>query len=68
MEQQWEQWLQRWLQRLQAEAMDAEEVAQTMREASPKYVPRNWMLLEARGPTRVCHVHRHYHDYSIEYV
>ncbi|CAJ1327371.1 unnamed protein product [Effrenium voratum] len=47
LEQQWEQWLQRWLQRLQAEAMDAEEVAQTMREASPKYVPRNWMLMEA---------------------
>ncbi|CAJ1462274.1 unnamed protein product [Effrenium voratum] len=47
MEQQWERWLQRWLQRLQAEAMDAEEVAQTMREASPKYVPRNWMLMEA---------------------
>ena len=36
--------------------MDAEEVAQTMREASPKYVPRNWMLMEARGSTHVCAV------------
>ncbi|CAK9107751.1 unnamed protein product [Durusdinium trenchii] len=42
----WSRWLLRWLTRLQGEG-DCEEVAQQMRRVNPKYVPRNWMLMEA---------------------
>lgn len=43
----WATWLRRWLAALQAEAQDPAQVARNMRLANPKYVPREWMLVEA---------------------
>ena len=43
----WSQWLWQYLTRLRGEGGDPDEVAENMRGANPKYVPRNWMLLEA---------------------
>ena len=51
LEERWAGWLQRWLAQIQAEgaatAQGREAVAARMRQASPKYVPREWMLAEA---------------------
>eukprot|EP01065_Artemidia_motanka_P015160 TRINITY_DN19029_c0_g1_i1.p1 TRINITY_DN19029_c0_g1~~TRINITY_DN19029_c0_g1_i1.p1 ORF type:complete len:602 (+),score=157.32 TRINITY_DN19029_c0_g1_i1:52-1806(+) len=41
---QWEDWLQRWRARVGA---DGAAAAALMRRTSPKYVPREWMLVEA---------------------
>ncbi|CAE7673730.1 hypothetical protein AK812_SmicGene42008 [Symbiodinium microadriaticum] len=47
LERAWSQWLWEWLTRLREEGDDADEVADRMRQVSPKYVPRNWMLMDA---------------------
>ena len=47
LERAWSQWLWEWLTRLREEGDDPDEVASRMRQVSPKYVPRNWMLMEA---------------------
>ena len=47
----WRAWLARWAARLADEAAGSAakpgDAAATMRRASPKYVPREWMLVEA---------------------
>lgn len=43
----WKEWLQHFQARISKEARDPEERAREMRLASPKYVPRNWILFEA---------------------
>lgn len=43
----WEQWLAKWLGQLKVAGLPGEEVAKSMRQTSPKYVPREWMLVEA---------------------
>eukprot|EP00929_Paragymnodinium_shiwhaense_P061704 TRINITY_DN30843_c0_g1_i1.p1 TRINITY_DN30843_c0_g1~~TRINITY_DN30843_c0_g1_i1.p1 ORF type:complete len:694 (-),score=107.48 TRINITY_DN30843_c0_g1_i1:163-2244(-) len=50
----WLQWLNRWLALLRAGAADATTASditpgQLMRQTSPKYVPREWMLVNAYG-------------------
>jgi len=42
----WAQWLKLWLKRIEADG-NAQEAAALMRRTSPKYVPREWMLVEA---------------------
>lgn len=46
LERHWSQWLYAWLTRLRGEGAP-EAAAECMRSVNPKYVPRNWMLLEA---------------------
>lgn len=48
----WTTWLQRWLDQLQGSVgaaghLDAIAIGDAMRAASPKYVPREWMLVDA---------------------
>lgn len=43
----WAKLLKRWLSHLQAQGVGTEEAAALMRRTSPKYVPREWMLVEA---------------------
>lgn len=43
----WMSWLERWLARLAREGQKGEEVAAAMRRVSPKFIPREWMLVEA---------------------
>eukprot|EP00667_Euglena_gracilis_P002549 EG_transcript_2554 len=44
----WGEWLVEWLQRLQAQGLtDGAAVADGMRRVSPKYIPREWMLVQA---------------------
>jgi len=45
-EDQWAAWLKRWVSKIQAEGAP-QEAAALMRRTSPKYVPREWMLVEA---------------------
>jgi len=44
---QWDQWVGRWLALLDSSGTDRVEAARRIRECSPKYVPREWMLTEA---------------------
>lgn len=43
----WGKWLRRWLTRLKEEGRPPAEAAALMRQTSPKYIPREWMLVEA---------------------
>lgn len=43
----WASWLERWIARLAREGVKGEDVAAAMRRVSPKYIPREWMLVEA---------------------
>lgn len=43
----WLQWLKRWVAMVTQEGSKREAAASVMRAASPKYVPREWMLKEA---------------------
>lgn len=43
----WVKWLDTWKAQLQADGNDSADVAAAMRKTSPKYVPREWMLVEA---------------------
>jgi len=43
----WVKWLGSWLARLKEEGVPGEEVSAAMKLASPKYVPREWMLVAA---------------------
>uniref|UniRef100_A0A7S1RCM1 Selenoprotein O n=1 Tax=Alexandrium catenella TaxID=2925 RepID=A0A7S1RCM1_ALECA len=45
-EDKWSAWLKRWVQQVQAEGAP-QEAAALMRRSSPKYVPREWILVEA---------------------
>mmetsp|Transcript_140584 Transcript_140584/g.244738 ORF Transcript_140584/g.244738 Transcript_140584/m.244738 type:complete len:609 (+) Transcript_140584:280-2106(+) len=46
--QSWVQWLQDWLEMLKTQGLtDGAAVAEGMRNTSPKYVPREWMLVQA---------------------
>jgi len=55
---QWCKWIRDWLQKLQADGSSGTEQAALMRATSPKYVPREWMLVEA-------YEEAHREDYSI---
>lgn len=44
---QWLAWLQQWLQQLAAEGQSSSDVVAAMRRASPRYIPRETMLVEA---------------------
>mmetsp|Transcript_122173 Transcript_122173/g.304949 ORF Transcript_122173/g.304949 Transcript_122173/m.304949 type:complete len:246 (-) Transcript_122173:59-796(-) len=44
---QWCKWIRGWLQKLKADGSTEKEQADLMRATSPKYVPREWMLVEA---------------------
>lgn len=46
-EEAWVAWMQEWLAAIRTEDRPVATVASQMREASPKYVPREWMLVEA---------------------
>eukprot|EP00462_Mataza_sp_D1_P005804 CAMPEP_0175124308 /NCGR_PEP_ID=MMETSP0087-20121206/2710_1 /TAXON_ID=136419 /ORGANISM="Unknown Unknown, Strain D1" /LENGTH=611 /DNA_ID=CAMNT_0016406063 /DNA_START=161 /DNA_END=1996 /DNA_ORIENTATION=- len=50
-QQQWKDWLNKWLsivqQQTHGEAAALAQVAQSMRRTNPKYVPREWMLVQA---------------------
>lgn len=46
LKQKWTDWLQQWLNKLEADG-HAKEAASLIRQTSPKYVPREWMLVEA---------------------
>jgi uncharacterized protein YdiU (UPF0061 family) len=43
----WVDWLQQYADRLQREGQSGNAVADAMRKVSPKYVPREWMLVRA---------------------
>eukprot|EP00747_Dinoflagellata_sp_TGD_P007947 gnl/TRDRNA2_/TRDRNA2_117577_c2_seq1.p1 gnl/TRDRNA2_/TRDRNA2_117577_c2~~gnl/TRDRNA2_/TRDRNA2_117577_c2_seq1.p1 ORF type:complete len:265 (+),score=56.63 gnl/TRDRNA2_/TRDRNA2_117577_c2_seq1:55-795(+) len=43
----WTAWLAKWLGQLKADGLAGGEVASSMRLTSPKYVPREWILVEA---------------------
>ena len=43
----WRQWTDAWLAELDRAGIPREDAAARMRSASPKYVPREWMLVEA---------------------
>ena len=45
--QEWRGWMSKYAQRLAADGRDDAERRAEMRAASPKYVPREWMLSEA---------------------
>eukprot|EP00929_Paragymnodinium_shiwhaense_P054039 TRINITY_DN27086_c0_g1_i1.p1 TRINITY_DN27086_c0_g1~~TRINITY_DN27086_c0_g1_i1.p1 ORF type:complete len:657 (+),score=105.77 TRINITY_DN27086_c0_g1_i1:76-2046(+) len=51
-EQQWAAWLQDWLSALRAEGREAALISADMNLASPKYVPREWMLVAAYEATQ----------------
>eukprot|EP00927_Polykrikos_kofoidii_P030855 TRINITY_DN26547_c0_g1_i2.p1 TRINITY_DN26547_c0_g1~~TRINITY_DN26547_c0_g1_i2.p1 ORF type:complete len:609 (+),score=111.53 TRINITY_DN26547_c0_g1_i2:88-1914(+) len=46
-EESWVTWIWKWLAKVAVENRGAEAVAAGMRDVSPKYVPREWMLVEA---------------------
>merc|ERR1711924_577241 len=43
----WVRWVEGWLTSIRREGRDPSEVAQDMRRASPKYIPREALLVEA---------------------
>lgn len=43
----WEEWVHRWLDELLQEGRDPDAVSKEMKSLSPKYVPREWMLVQA---------------------
>ena len=43
----WAAWVRRWLAELRAEGREAAAAASAMRRVNPKFVPREWMLVEA---------------------
>ena len=47
METRWNAWLQKWHTALQQEARNPAEVSAAMKRTNPKYIPREWMLVEA---------------------
>lgn len=47
MEARWDVWLQNWHTALQQEARNPAEVSAAMKRVNPKYIPREWMLVEA---------------------
>eukprot|EP00933_Yihiella_yeosuensis_P063264 TRINITY_DN66383_c0_g1_i1.p1 TRINITY_DN66383_c0_g1~~TRINITY_DN66383_c0_g1_i1.p1 ORF type:complete len:620 (+),score=128.04 TRINITY_DN66383_c0_g1_i1:73-1860(+) len=46
LKEEWIQWLKQWLKKIEADGRP-QEAAKLMRQTSPKYVPREWMLVEA---------------------
>ena len=44
---QWKAWIGKWLAALRAAGVDAAAAAETMRTTNPKYILREWMLVEA---------------------
>ncbi|HQS59432.1 MAG: hypothetical protein B7Y56_15285 [Gallionellales bacterium 35-53-114] len=47
MEARWDVWLQNWHTALQQEARNPAELSAAMKRVNPKYIPREWMLVEA---------------------
>ena len=47
MDARWAAWLQKWHTALQQEGRNPAEVSAAMKRTNPKYVPREWMLVEA---------------------
>jgi len=47
MEARWDAWLQKWHTALQQEGRNPPEVSAAMKRTNPKYIPREWMLVEA---------------------
>ncbi|MFA6903790.1 MAG: protein adenylyltransferase SelO family protein [Gallionellaceae bacterium] len=47
METRWAAWLQKWHAALQQEARNPVEISAEMKQTNPKYIPREWMLVEA---------------------
>jgi uncharacterized protein YdiU (UPF0061 family) len=47
MEARWDAWLQKWHTALQQEGRNPAEVSSAMKRTNPKYIPREWMLVEA---------------------
>jgi uncharacterized protein YdiU (UPF0061 family) len=47
MDARWNAWLQKWHSALQQEAHSPAEVSAAMKRTNPKYIPREWMLVEA---------------------
>lgn len=47
LEARWTQWLQNWHAALKQEARDLTSVSVAMKKVNPKYIPREWMLVEA---------------------
>jgi len=47
MEGRWAAWVRRWLSALEAQGSEASAAAAAMRRVNPKFVPREWMLVEA---------------------
>jgi len=43
----WRQWVPLWLDALRAAGVSPQAAAETMRAANPKFVPREWLLVEA---------------------
>jgi len=48
----WIEWLQRWMALVDKQAGGREPAAMLIRQTSPKYVPREWMLKEAYVPAQ----------------
>ena len=46
-QQRWAEWIEAWVVELHEQRDDLAEAARGMRLASPKYIPREWMLVEA---------------------
>ena len=46
-ESRWAAWLQKWHTALQQEAHNPADVSAAMKQINPKYIPREWMLVEA---------------------
>ena len=47
METRWAAWLQKWHTALQQEGRNPADVSADMKQTNPKYIPREWMLVEA---------------------
>jgi uncharacterized protein YdiU (UPF0061 family) len=47
MDSRWTAWLQNWHTALQQEARNPADVSEAMKRINPKYIPREWMLVEA---------------------
>ncbi len=47
MEARWDAWLQNWHTALQQQGRNPAEVSAAMKRVNPKYIPREWMLVEA---------------------
>lgn len=47
MDARWAEWLQNWHAALKQEARDLASVSAAMKQVNPKYIPREWMMVEA---------------------